>query len=62
MAKCKTCLFYSEEYDEMKRRYNDVIVEGENTEDFHFCEAYTPIPDGVFETDKPCEQYLKFSE
>ena len=58
MADCKNCFFYSKETDELRRRYNDVIIEGENTEDQHFCDAFTPIPGGVFDTDKPCEKYL----
>lgn len=58
MANCKKCLFYSEEWDEMKRRTNDEIEDGKDADDNHFCEAFYPIPDGVFDGEKQCEKFL----
>lgn len=61
MANCKGCVFYSREGDELRRAHDDVMVVGESN-DNHFCFAFTPIPDGVFDTDKECPNYTPFEE
>ena len=59
MADCRKCFFYSKEFDEAKQEINDVVIIGENTEDQHFCDAYSPIPDGVFNGPKDCPKFLE---
>ena len=59
MANCRNCFFYSEEFDEEKQKINDVIIEGEDTENEHFCDAYSPIPPGVFNGPKECPKFLE---
>lgn len=56
MANCKRCAFYTKDGDELQRAHDDILVIGEEN-DHHFCFAYTPIPDGVFEGDKDCPHY-----
>ena len=62
MTDCRKCLFYSEEYDKMKQTWNDVSVVGDNTDDRHFCEAFEPIPKGVFEGQKECKKFIPFND
>lgn len=58
MESCKTCLLYSEHYDNLHRDYNDVGNESE-----HFCSMYQDhMPDGVFDGKKPCEFYMEKGE
>ena len=58
MESCKTCLLYSEHYDNLHRDYNDVGNESE-----HFCSMYQDhMPDGVFDGKKPCEFYMDKGE
>ena len=59
MADCKNCLLYNADVDEMKRSGLDVLVVGKEEPDEHFCFAYSPIPEGVFDGGKDCEQYLQ---
>ena len=59
MADCRKCFFYSEEMDRAKQRYNDVMIMDEDTEGEHFCDAYNPIPEGVFEGPKSCPKFLE---
>ena len=58
MANCNGCFFYSEEQDYFKQKYNDVDVVGVDLDAEHFCDAYAPIPDGVFNGEKDCPKYL----
>lgn len=61
MANCKGCVMYSEEYDKLRQRYDDVLIVGEDPDEVHhFCEAFSPIENGVFNTDKECPQYQRF--
>lgn len=57
MARCKNCLLYGPENDQMIRESMDVIVDGEEPKDEHFCFGFEPIPDGVFEGDIDCPLY-----
>ena len=59
MADCRKCFFYSEEMDNDKRMLNDVVLMDKDTEDEHFCDAYNPIPEGVFEGPKSCPKFLE---
>lgn len=56
MANCKRCVFYTKDGDELRRAHDDIMVLGKEN-DHHFCFAYVPIPDGVFEGDKSCPNY-----
>lgn len=58
MANCKKCVFYDAENDELKRRHDDILIIGAGDNDRHFCFAFQPIPDGVFETDKECDSFI----
>ena len=58
MANCKDCFFYSEEQDTFRREYNDTVVVGEDIDNQHFCDAFSPIPKGVFNGSKDCPNYL----
>ena len=54
MESCKTCILYSEEFDDLHRDFNDV---GNETE--HFCPMYEDnIPDGVFDGKKSCDFHI----
>lgn len=54
MESCKTCLLYSEKFDDLHRDFNDV---GNETE--HFCPMYEDnIPDGVFDGKKSCDFHI----
>lgn len=55
MANCKKCPFYDEEYDSMKIRMNDVIIEGEENEEHHFCVMHENHIDDYFVHGKKCE-------
>lgn len=55
MADCKNCPFYDEDYDSMKNRMNDVIIEGEEYEEHHFCIMYESHIDEYFVHGKKCE-------
>ena len=58
MTNCKKCLFYNVDEDEMRRSGQDVIVDGKEPPDDHFCFAFTPIPDGYFSGARDCPKYL----
>lgn len=58
MANCKGCFFYSEEQDRFRQEYNDAQIVGVDMNEQHFCDAFTPIPEGVFEGSKDCPKYL----
>lgn len=58
MARCKNCLLYGPENDEMQREGQDVIIEGQEPKDDHFCFMFEPIPDGVFEGEIDCPRYI----
>ncbi len=55
MADCKKCPFYDEDYDSMKNRMNDVIIEGEEYEEHHFCMMHDNHIDDYFIHGKKCE-------
>lgn len=57
MANCKNCVFYSQSGDELQRAHDDVLKVGREENDRHFCFAYVPIPDGVYESGKECPTY-----
>ena len=59
MADCRNCAFYNAEVDEEHRAGEDVVIIGEEIPDNHFCFAYTPIPDGVYNGAKDCDQYTE---
>ena len=55
MADCKNCIFYDEDYDFMKNKMNDVIIEGEEPEEHHFCMMHEGHIDDYFVHKKKCE-------
>ena len=57
MATCKKCLWYNEADDEQRMAGDDVVIVGEKETEKHYCANFTPIPPGVFETDKECEMF-----
>lgn len=61
MANCKNCAFYSKDGDELQRAHDDVLKVGTDN-DNHFCFAYVPIPQGVFEGNVECPQYTPKDE
>ena len=58
MANCKGCLFYSAEQDQLRQDFNDALQVGVDLDEQHFCDRFSPIPDGVFEGEKECTEYL----
>lgn len=57
MANCKKCAFYSKDGDELRRAHDDVMVVGKDN-DNHYCFAFEPIPQGVFDGDKDCPNFV----
>lgn len=55
MADCKNCPFYDSEYDSMKNRLEDVIIEGQEHEEHHFCMMHDTNIDDYFIHNKKCE-------
>lgn len=62
MADCRNCFFYSEEQDRFRQEYNDVLVNGVDTNEQHFCDMFAPISAGVFDGEKDCPKYLPVNE
>lgn len=62
MAHCDRCLFYSKADDELMRSHDDVIIVGQEQKDRHYCFAFEPIPDGVFNGEKDCPNYTPSKE
>lgn len=55
MADCKKCPFYDSEYDSMKNKMNDVIIEGEEHKEHHYCIMYENHIDDYFIHGEKCE-------
>ena len=59
MKNCSQCLLYDKDYDEMRRDYNDVIIEGRDTDKEHFCVLHTPIDKDVWNGVSRCEDFTQ---
>ena len=55
MANCKNCFLYDEDYNLMKNKMNDVIIEGEEHEEHYFCIMHDDPIDDYFIHKKKCE-------
>lgn len=55
MAGCRNCPFYDAEYDSMKNELNDVIIEGQEYKEHHYCIMYDNHIDDFFIGEKQCE-------
>lgn len=56
MKQCEKCIFYDEVYDDLRRKHNDVIVEGQET-DCHYCNMWSDeiIPQDVMNDVETCK-------
>ena len=59
MAYCKKCPFYNAEFDEIRNLTNDVIIEGHEYEEHHYCIMYDDHIDDYFIHGKKCEHEPK---
>lgn len=55
MADCKNCPFYDEDYDFMKNKMNDVIVDEEEDAEHRFCIMHEKHIDRYFLHKQQCE-------
>jgi hypothetical protein len=59
MANCNKCPFYDAEYDRIKSGLDDVIIEGEEHEEHHFCIMHKEHIDDYFVHGKKCPHDVK---
>lgn len=59
MADCKKCPFYDVEYDRKKSGLDDIIVEGEEHKEHHYCPMHDKHIDDYFIHGKKCEYEVK---
>lgn len=59
MALCNSCIFFSKDYDEQRKQYEDTIKEYPHKER-HFCQMFlNGIPKNVFYKNGYCPFYEK---
>lgn len=60
---CKNCLFYDKEDDDMRRSWQDRIIENDTNPDKHFCDEWSKqgyvIPRDIWEGKKKCPYFFK---
>ncbi|MDE6730614.1 MAG: hypothetical protein K2J71_07555, partial [Oscillospiraceae bacterium] len=66
MEQCKTCEFYDEDFDRMMIQHDDILIEGEEERERHYCSVWHDwVSASIFYGKEKCEKYWKkenFSE
>lgn len=57
MKNCEGCFSYDKEYDNLRMRFNDALIEGK--EKCHFCIMFeSGIPNDIWHNKKECPEKL----
>lgn len=59
MKQCRECIFYDAEYDELRQSGDDIIIDGQQSQEKHYCRLYDQGIDERIITDKvKCERRM----
>lgn len=59
MKQCKQCIFYDKEYDILRQSGDDIIIEGQDEVEKHFCrQCDKAIDNEIILDNKICERCI----